>query len=109
MMGAMASADRTGGVLQPFAMDVRSLAAFRIGVARDPTYEAPVAWRWLGKGLFLQQDFRMFGRHAAHAGGRLLDSFELVSMRRPVRPEPPYRVPQGDYERHVTWRHWCFG
>lgn len=54
------------------------------------------------------------GRHvcrtwnAAPAGGRLLDSFELVFMRRSLRPEPPYRRPPENYERHVTWRHWCF-
>ncbi len=85
----------------------------------------------------MTEDSRMFGRLATRtgrvtmpgtvrggttfellaAGGRVpddgdvervLDSFELVFMRRFVRPEPPYRVPAAGYERHVTWRHWCF-
>jgi hypothetical protein len=169
------------------------LVAWTTGVVRDPTYEAPRAWRWLWNGLFLQQDFRMFaqpatltgwvtmpgtlrdgtevellaaggrvpddrmvrdvrpwterpplvaatfanqrhrqffknlvygkrgdrplllyGRHlcrtwnARHEGSRVLDSFALVFMRRPGRPEPPYRTPAAGYERHVTWQHWCF-
>lgn len=58
------------------------VVAWSVGVARDPEYQAPAAVAWLGGGLFLQQDWRMFAVPAARTGwivipGRLADGTAL--------------------------------
>lgn len=101
--------------------DDGAVARVRPWTTRPPLVAATFAnqrWRQLFKNIvYGKRGDRaplLYGRHvcrtwnARHAGGRQLESFEVVFMRRPVRPEPPYRVPPAEYERHVTWRHWCF-
>jgi hypothetical protein len=101
--------------------DDRAVARVGPWTTRPPLVAATFAeqrWRQLFKNLVYgkrgERAPLLYGRHvcrtwnARQAGGRLLESFELVFMRRPVRLEPPDRVPPAEYERHVTWRHGCF-
>jgi hypothetical protein len=64
---------------------------WNVGVIRDPNYEAPAAVAWLGKSLFLQQDWRMFATVSTRTGrivvpGRLRNGTEidLFSLGGPV-------------------------
>ena len=75
--------DRPTGWLQPLAMDVRSLAVFRIGVA---------AMLW----------------NQRHTGTHQLVTLEIVFMARPVGFVPPYRAPRRANERQLLWEHGGF-
>lgn len=52
----------------------------------------------------MTEDSRMFGRLATHTGRVTMPG----TVRGGTTIEPPDRVPAAGYERHVTWRHWCF-
>jgi vitamin K-dependent gamma-carboxylase-like protein len=122
---------RTGWIVIPARLaDGTELDLFRAGgpAPRGDAGAAPVAWekparvartfrndRWrlLVTRAVFGDDKRLlqYGRYlcrewnASHAGGRQLDSFEVVFMASPALVPPAERR----YEQDVVWRHHCFG